>query len=122
MTNLEFSTLIVEIERWQRKNFPNAMPWEPLVGMTEELGELSHAHLKQHQGIRGSHEEHQAAKIDAVGDIIIYAIHYCKLNGFTFEMALRHATSEVLKRDWQANPTDGNATEPPATPPGPVGA
>jgi hypothetical protein len=50
-----------EIGEWRSKNFPNTEKWEPLVGIMEELGELSHAHLKQFQNIRNN-EDHEAKK------------------------------------------------------------
>ena len=68
------------VTEWASRNFPNAHAWEPLIGMCEEVGELFHAHLKAHQGIRGSAAEHHAAKIDSVGDAMIYLAHYCALS------------------------------------------
>ncbi len=40
--------------KWSQHNFPKTLPHQPLLGMLEELGELSHAHLKNEQMIRGS--------------------------------------------------------------------
>ena len=46
-----------------------------LLGVMEELGELSYAHLKSIQEIR-TNEDHRANKIDAIGDIVIYLAAY----------------------------------------------
>ena len=93
---------------WAAKNFPFAATWEPLVGAMEELGELSHAHLKCHQGIR-TNEDHKAKKADAVGDIILYLAHYCSMAGIDMQTAVEMVWSEVSKRDWIANPENGSS-------------
>jgi NTP pyrophosphatase (non-canonical NTP hydrolase) len=80
---------------WQHHNFPNAEKWECLVGAMEELGELSHAHLKMKQGIR-LNEDHSAAQKDAVGDVVIYLLGYC----LDIDECIESAWSEVSKRDW----------------------
>lgn len=96
-----------EINEWQSRNFPNAKSYQPLLGAVEEMGELSHAHLKMEQGIRGTPMEHLMKKKDSVGDILIYLVHYCKLNGFTMEECLATAWHEVKQRDWIMNKQDG---------------
>src|SRR5688572_17945800 len=50
-----------EVVAWGKRNFGEQPAHRFLLGMLEELGELSHAHLKQEQGIRGTNEEHEAA-------------------------------------------------------------
>lgn len=94
-------------QEWAQYNFPNRKPYQPLLGVSEEVGELCHAHLKLEQGIRGTPEEHQAAKEDAVGDIIIYLIDYCTLNGIDIGCALEKTWAEVSKRDWVKFPRNG---------------
>lgn len=81
----------------------------PLLGAMEELGELSHAHLKQVQGIRGTAEEHEAAAKDAVGDVVVYLLDYCNQRGWDFAEILDNVAGQVLKRDWVANPGDGSS-------------
>lgn len=95
-----------EVREWAKYNFPNAEPWEPLVGLMEEVGELSHAHLKKHQKIR-INENHDAAKIDAVGDIVIYLADYCWRNGISLPAAVSKVWTEVKQRDWQKNKEKG---------------
>jgi hypothetical protein len=73
----------------------------------EELGELSHAHLKMEQAIRGGFTEHQAAKVDAVADAIIFLAHYCELNAIDLDSAVWMTWAEVRKRNWVADPKGG---------------
>jgi NTP pyrophosphatase (non-canonical NTP hydrolase) len=103
---MKLDKLPLEAKEWTSYNFPNAAPWEPLVGMMEEIGELSHAHLKQHQRIRVS-EECQEKKQDAIGDILIYMADYCNRNNIDMEECLERAWSEVVKRDWKKFPVNG---------------
>lgn len=56
-------------------NFPDAIDSHPLVGAVEEIGELCHAWLKEEQGIRGTDHDNEAR--DAIGDVIIYLLHFC---------------------------------------------
>lgn len=93
--------------QWARHNFPKTLPHQPLLGMHEELGELSHAHLKQEQGIRGTYVEHHSAKEDAVGDIVMYMLHYCALNDLNLEACIEVAWNEIKTRDWIEFPKNG---------------
>ena len=97
-----------EHRMWLRHNFPDQDPYEPLLGLMEEVGELAHAHLKHKQGIRGlAGLEAQAAKIDAVGDIFVYLMSYCNANDIDLETAITDTWAQVRERDWQADPTKG---------------
>jgi NTP pyrophosphatase (non-canonical NTP hydrolase) len=96
-----------EVKEWTAKNFPEARTYQPLLGIVEEVGELSHAHLKQEQGIRGTWKAHQDAKTDAVGDIIIYLAHYCELNQINLEDAVNITWANVSQRDWITNALEG---------------
>ena len=96
---MDFKTLQEETAAWAAKNFPDAKPYQPLLGALEELGELAHSHLKMEQGIRMD-EPHLDNKIDAVGDIIIYLAHYCELNAIDLDVAVTTTWSKVQKRDW----------------------
>jgi NTP pyrophosphatase (non-canonical NTP hydrolase) len=62
----------VEHLNWVEKNFPDQKPYQPLLGLAEEVGELSHAFLKREQGCRGTAEEHDKEIKDAVGDIFVF--------------------------------------------------
>lgn len=87
---------------WRVHNFPQHEAWHPLIGMQEELGELSHAFLKLTQNIR-TEEDHQAAMHDAVGDLMIYLIDFCNCTNIDVEVALARTWDKVKRRDWQAN-------------------
>lgn len=97
-----------EQHEWSARNFPNATPDEPFMGIVEEVGELSHALLKGKQGIRGTPEEHEAAAKDALGDIFIFMLHFCNLRGWNLHDIVTETWNGVVaKRDWRANPKDG---------------
>lgn len=93
--------------RWLDHNFPNATPDQQMKGMVEELGELACASLKREQGIRGTTAEHDAAELDALGDLLIFTFGYCNTRGIRLSEALAVATNVISKRDWQANRKDG---------------
>ena len=99
--------LQVAVKSWADHNFPDAKPHMPLLGLVEEVGELSHSHLKREQGIRGSSESHFAAAVDAVGDILIFLADYCNRNEIDMGRALEITWEKVSQRDWQADPVKG---------------
>jgi NTP pyrophosphatase (non-canonical NTP hydrolase) len=96
-----------ELAPWQFHNFGDRPSWMPLLGAQEEIGELSHAHLKQAQGIRGTKEEHQAAKKDAICDAIVFLCDYANAEGFDVEEALAATWAEVKQRDFKRFPLNG---------------
>jgi NTP pyrophosphatase (non-canonical NTP hydrolase) len=101
-------------DKWQKRNFggKHGSGYRPLLGVVEEVGELSHAHLKSEQGIRNN-EDHEANKKDAVADIIIYLSDYCTGQGIDLEKTLKETWDQVLKRDWKTNPDTAHQQEEP---------
>lgn len=100
----------LEHREWREKNFPAAEPWEALLGLQEEVGELAHAHLKGKWGIRGmTGEALSAAKMDAVGDIFIYLMSYADTNDLDLQHCIQVTWDRVLKRDWVADPSGETA-------------
>lgn len=97
---------------WSLKNFGEQPPHRPLLGATEELGELCHAHLKMEQGIRGN-EDHEANIKDAVADVIIYLSDYCTKMGINLHDSVFDTWAEVSKRDWKADPEKGGTQHAP---------
>ena len=89
---------------WVQHNFPGGKPYQPLLGVAEEVGELCHAHLKYEQGIRNTTK---ADKEDAIGDIIIYLADYCNRNGIDLTESLEAAWRTASKRDWIKFPKNG---------------
>ncbi len=98
--------IIESHNEWATRNFPTAEKWEPLVGVQEELGELSHAFLKAHQGIR-TNENHAESMADAVGDIQMYLWHFCALNGIDWEQSVRDVWETISRRDWTKHKQNG---------------
>lgn len=96
-----------EYEHWVDHNFPNSTAEQQLLGVVEEVGELSHAMLKGMQNIRHTAKEIEHMKKDAVGDIIIYLAGYCYREGFSLAECLEKAWNEVKFRDWIENTSDG---------------
>ena len=86
---------------WSARNFDNKKIYQPILGATEEVGELAHAYLKMEQGIRGTKEEHQAAMKDAIGDCCIFLMDLCNQMDWDFEGIIRETWAQVKKRDWK---------------------
>lgn len=74
-----FDKIVKEHNLWLKKNFPNGKSYHSILGMIEEIGELSHAHLKDEEKIR-LNENHNYNKKDALADTIIYLIGFCNYN------------------------------------------
>ena len=104
---LTFKQLQEEHRIWVEKNFPDSPNYHSLLGVVEEVGELSHAHLKREQGIRGTEQEHIEEAKDAIGDTIIYLTDYCTRMGFDFQEIMEDTWNQVKQRDWQKNPKKG---------------
>ena len=96
---MDLKQLQTQVSEWSGRNFPDGEPWEPVMGLAEEVGELSHAFLKQHQGIRLD-EDHEAEMKDAVGDVVIYLADVCHRNGMDLADCVTVAWNEVKQRDW----------------------
>ncbi len=93
-----------EVGQWSRDNFGDQPSTNPLLGITEEVGELSHAHLKGLQGIRHTPEEIGEMKVDAVADILVYLADYTEREGIDLEGAVMVTWKKVRERNWKANP------------------
>lgn len=94
---------------WEHVNFPDSHGnvFHSLAGVTEELGELAHALLKDSQNIRGTAEEHDREGRDAVGDLLIYMAGLCNKKGWNMQRCVETAWAEVANRDWVKNKQDG---------------
>jgi len=103
---LKLTELQETLHHWRTRNFPGGDAIEQLLGVQEEVGELSHAHLKELQGIR-TNENHYEEAQDAVGDIVIYLMGYCSYRNWNFEGILDYVSDKVLARDWQKDPVTG---------------
>lgn len=92
-----------EHAEWETKNFGPQPAHRLLMGLMEELGELSHALLKQEQGIRST-EGLVAKEKDAIGDLLVYLAGYCTSRGFDLEQIIGEVWAEVKLRDWKKSP------------------
>lgn len=99
--------------QWVKHNFGDRPAWQPLMGITEEFGELAeaigwlnHSFLKYNQRIRRE-ENHIENMKDAVGDIVIYLADFCTAMGFDFSEIVTRTWQEVKKRDWKKYPKNG---------------
>lgn len=97
-----------EQKEWADHNFGIDQPsWKPLLGLQEEIGELSHAYLKRDQKIRGNEVKHNANIKDAIGDIVIYLADFCSRENINLEETIEKTWSKVKKRNWKNNPING---------------
>lgn len=79
----------------------------PLLHVVRELGILSHHHLKEKCGIRGTSEFHREKSKDAVGDVIIFLMDYCELHGWSLWNIINETWDEVRQRNWIDDPLTG---------------
>ena len=101
MTISEYQKLFSD---WSKKNFGDhfGSGYRNLLGVSEEVGELCHAHLKGEQGIRYSPEEILNMKKDAVGDIIVFLSNYCDSQGIDLEECIEIAWLEIKDRKYES--------------------
>jgi len=95
-----------EHKPWCDYNFGGIQAWEPILGMTEELGELSHAFLKTHQGVR-INEDHKADLVDSLADLIIFACSFANKLDINLSQVLLDTWNQVKQRDWRKFPETG---------------
>ena len=107
MNTSTFKRLQAEIAIWEAHNFGDRPAWQPLLGLQEELGELSHAFLKRAQGIRGTPEKHTADIKDACADLIIFLCDFANAEGIDLETVVAETWAKVKERDWKKNPQNG---------------
>jgi hypothetical protein len=103
---LDLETFQQQVAFWGPYNFPGQPDWCPAMGVGEEAGELMHSHLKRFQGIRSNEKLVEKGK-DALGDILVYAAHYCVTQGWSLQDCLDSTWLSVRERDWQQNPETG---------------
>jgi NTP pyrophosphatase (non-canonical NTP hydrolase) len=103
---LVFQKWVVE---WNKKNFGEhyGTGYRLLLGCMEELGELSHAHLKGEQGIRHTPEEILHLKKDAIGDIVVFLLNYCDSQNIDILECLQIVWDTLKQRDWKNSTLSG---------------
>ncbi len=100
MNSSQMQAIQKEVEQWVNHNFPGRPMHQPMLGLMEELGELAHAVNKREQKVR-LNEDHDAAIVDAVGDICIYLMDFCNAEGIDLDTCINKTWNEVKKRDWK---------------------
>lgn len=112
-----------QVGEWSRQNFGDQISKQtlaelgsiaPLLGIVEEVGELTHAVLKRHQGIRGFDDDkvYEEARDDAIGDILIYLCDFCSREGVDVQHALESTWNGIVaKRDWKKDKDGGTGSE-----------
>ncbi len=103
-----FERIQTEHALWAAEHFPNTDPGDTLLGVGEEVGELDRAYLKRKQAIHLD-EDHTAKIADAIGDIVIFLIQFCTLEGLNFAVCVNDAWDEVKQRDWNKHREEHNA-------------
>lgn len=110
MPEIKLADFQIDQFKWALRNFGKQDSYRPLLGMMEELGELCHAHLKQEQAIR-TNENHEEQIKDAIGDLLIYLVHYCSIRRLDLEDILTSTWAHVQNRNWRKNPATGRSTD-----------
>ena len=110
-----------EQAEWQKRNVPDQVAHQALLGIVEEGGEglealmpllplqimrsrLAHYVLKHQQGIRYTREEIIVKLKDAIADETIFLVNLCTQYGFDWNEIVTETWDEVKNRDWQTNP------------------
>ena len=107
MNDISLEQLQKELKPWSRHNFGNRPSWQPLLGLSEEVGELAHHFLKQAQGIR-LNENHREEMKDAVADILIFLADFCNAEDINMQDELNKVWPQVRKRDFKKSTTGDN--------------
>jgi NTP pyrophosphatase (non-canonical NTP hydrolase) len=106
---ISLNELQMQAHEWRTRNFPGYDARQQFLGMVEEMGELAHVDLKEEQRIRGMSEAvaHEA-RVDAIGDLIIFLTGYCTAMQINLAAAVDNTWLKVQQRDWVNHPTDGS--------------
>lgn len=116
MGSMLISSLQQKSQAWRTRNFGengdtslgNKQSVEQLLGMVEELGELSHVVLKFSQGIRIMDPiTAQEEEADALGDLFIFMLGYAARRQLDLEYIILKTWEKVERRDWVADPERG---------------
>lgn len=85
--NVEFWRRVqAEHAEWQLRNFGHQEPWQMLLGVVEEVGEMRDAQTTEEE-------------VDAVGDALIFLISFCSAHGFDMgDVATRPVDTSPLDR------------------------
>lgn len=93
-----------EVNAWVERNFGHDNEMATVVGLVEEVGELSRAVVKRSQGIRGTREEWDVELRKEAADVFIKLCDVASFYGFDLHDAVAERWTVVSARDWKANP------------------
>lgn len=102
-----FVELAHQIFNWSNHNWPRRKSKDVVCSMTEEIGELMRAETKAEQGIRGTLDYWEAEAKREWGDVLIAALDYALVRGWSPVSVLQDRWNEVSVRDWQKFPKNG---------------
>jgi NTP pyrophosphatase (non-canonical NTP hydrolase) len=103
---MELNEIQKKLWEWENKHFPDAIgfPEQQVLGMCEEVGEISHMILKSIQkyreGRHGLTEEVKAEIADGVHDTFVYGLQLLSELRIDIEPGFTETVKKVLERDW----------------------
>lgn len=102
---LSIPDMQAEVWEWNsRQPWADDPPAIVALGLGEEAGEVQRAVLKQHQQIRGTHEEWQLEAKKECGDVFIKLCALAESMGFDLEDAIRQRWADVGQRNFTTDP------------------
>lgn len=104
MSDIDIKILQAQVNTWVEHNFGHDNEMATVVGLVEEVGELSRAVVKRSQGIRGTREEWDAEMRKEAADVLIKLCDVASFYGFDLADAVAERWTVVSARDWKANP------------------
>ena len=88
----DLKTFQHELEARAERNIPRSATYQSLIGVFQEIGKLTRMQIED-EGISDVPENRQAAKRQAIGDVIIYMARYCTAQGWSL--------AEIIYEAWQ---------------------
>jgi NTP pyrophosphatase (non-canonical NTP hydrolase) len=100
----DYRILNEEICSWQHRNFGVGSALVAVAGLGEEVGEVMRCAVKDHQGIRGTHEEWMTELGKELGDAYIKLVDVARYYGIDLDEAITNRWDVIRRRDWLADP------------------
>jgi NTP pyrophosphatase (non-canonical NTP hydrolase) len=100
LLQLELTAWQLAVSRWHDQAFGEAddTPCRAQLVLTEEVGELSRAIVKQSQGIRGTSEQWETEQEKEIGDVLISLAMVATRCGISLGAALEDRWRTVRQR------------------------
>jgi len=108
---LDIRELQQKLYEWEQRNFGDTTTeFTRLAIVMEEVGEMAHVILKQHQNIRPESTTDEMLR-DAIGDIFVTLCNVAIGRGWDLEEIIMDTSQEVLARDWVADRAERAAAD-----------